>query len=197
MATSTGETPTTSTRTWTLVVILILGLGVGWFIGYSQRPPQPPPQPTPQPQPSPAPTAQMVPTKVPTPPGPYPPANNWRLTVGPTACDVTQNGQKVPVAVIKKGLHWIRFTPNPNQTLSIIFHVPPTSQVPPTFPRPFKHMVLAGYDSEGYALWALVCDEHNNSCFTGPAERDASETYYKYDQILGGKLCDAGMIIQP
>lgn len=185
------------TRTLTLLVVLIVGIAVGWFIGQGQTPPTPP-TPTPVPTASvPTPAATPVVHPVVTPPGPYPPANNWTLTVGPTACDVTQNGQPVPVAVIKRRVHWIRFTPKPNQTLGIVFHVPPTNQVPPTYPKPFKHMALAGYDQQGYALWALVCDQPNNSCFTGPAEPDAAPIYYKYDQILDGKTCDAGIIIQP
>jgi hypothetical protein len=176
------------TRTLTLLVVLIVGIAVGWFIGQGQTPPTPTPVPTAS---VPTPAATPVVHPVVTPPGPYPPANNWTLTVGPTACDVTQNGQPVPVAVIKRGVHWIRFQPNAGQELGIVFHVEPNC------PKPFKNMALTGYDSQGYALWALVCDQPNNSCFTGPSDKNACPTYYKIDQILHGKTCDAGIIIQP
>lgn len=178
------------TRTLTLLVVLVIGLAVGWFFGHSQPSPQTQPQPTPQP--SPAPTAPPAPTPIPTPPGPYPPASNWTLTVGPGACDVTSDGKPVPVAVIsKKKMHWIRFQPDAGQLLGIVFHVEKND------PKPFKNMALAGYDPQGNALWSLVCDEPGKKCFSGPAQKDARETYYKCDQILDGKVCDAGIIIQP
>jgi hypothetical protein len=184
------------TRTLTLLVVLIVGIAVGWFIGQGQTRPTTP-TPTPVPTASvPMPAATPVVHPVVTPPGSYPPADNWTLTVGPTACDtpaggVTQNGKPVPVAVIKRGFHWIRFTPNAGQELGIVFHVEPNC------PKPFKNMALAGYDSQGYAHWALVCDQPNNSCFTGLSDKNACPTYYKIDQTLGGKTCDAGIIIQP
>lgn len=176
------------TRTLTLLVVLILGLAAGWYIGHGKPTPPPAPEPTPVP----VPTVPVAPTPVPTPPGPYPHAGNWTLTVGPDACDVTQNGQKVPVAVIGRGQHnFIRFQPDAGQLLGIVIHVPSS------YPKPFKNLTPAGSDPQGNALWAVVCAEPGNRCFTGPAEPNAQPGYYKYDQVLNGKVCDAGIIIQP
>jgi hypothetical protein len=128
---------------------------------------------------------------IPTPQGPYPAAGNWTLTVGPDACKVTSGAQPVPVAVISKSKsNWIRFQPNAAQPLGIVFHVEKND------PKPFKDMTPDGFDPEGNALWKLACKESGNKCFTGPAENGAHETFYKYDQILDGKPCDAWIKIE-
>lgn len=171
-----------------LIVFAVTVVG-SWFIGCARRELQAAPQPTS------VPTAVLTPQTpappVPIPKGPYPAAHHWTLTVGPDACDVKSDGQPVPVAVISKSkLHWIRFQPNAGQTLGIVFHVAKGHATP------FKEMEPAGSDPQGNDLWRLVCKEPGNKCFTGPAQKDADETYYKYDQILDGKICDAGIIIE-
>jgi hypothetical protein len=177
------------TRPVVLVLTLVVGLAVGWLIGHGQAPTPPPPAPPPTaPVPSPVPTVRPYVT----PPGPYPHAKNWDLTVGPGPCDVTENGQPVPVAVIsKKGAFSIRYHSDAGQMLGILFHVPGDAQ-------PFKNMAFAGHDAQGNTIWALVCDPTHKSCATGPANMDAIEdAYIKTDQILDRMPnCDAGIIIE-
>ena len=74
-----------------------------------------------------------------------------------------------------------------------MFHVPAGAE------QPFKNVARAGFDAQGLALWALVCDPGHKWCSTGPAHMKAIEnTYIKTDQILDAKKpCDAGIIIQP
>ena len=177
------------TRPLTFLFVFAVSIVGSWFIGCSRREPEPVPQPTRVPTAVTTPPA-LVPTPIPTPQPPYPAAKKWTLTVGPDACDVTSGGQKVPVAVIKKKLHSIRFEPIAGQLLGIVFHVEKDH------PKPFKHMALAGYDDDGKARWSLVCNESGNKCFTGLPQEDADETFYKYDQILDGKTCDAWIIIE-
>ncbi|HJW14297.1 MAG TPA: hypothetical protein VJ776_06360 [Thermoanaerobaculia bacterium] len=181
---------TKGTRPWTLVIVLVLGFGVGSIIGHPRQASALQPQPTPQPATQSNPSAKPYPT----PPGPYPKAQNWTLTVGPDACDVTSGGKKVPVAVIERGKHSIRYQSNAGQLLGIVFHAPPTK---PDAPKPFRNMTFAGTDSDGLYKWALVCDQPNHGCLTGPALKGSAGGYYKTDQILEGKTCDAGIIIQP
>ena len=176
------------TRTLTLLVVLVVGLAVGWFIGHGQAPPAPPPTPTPVPTaplPTPAPTPRV------TPPPPYPVAKNWKLTVGPDPCQVTEGGQPVPVAAVsKRGKQSIRYEPaSGEELLGILFE---------GNPQPFKNVAYCGNGPTGVPRWALVC-ESKNVCVTGPALGNVPDnTYYKTDQILAGKPpCDAGIIIQP
>lgn len=178
------------TRPPTFLLVFAASLVGSSFVGCARRGPEPAPQPTSVPTAVLTPPT-LAPTPIPTPKGPYPAARRWTITVGPGACDVTSNGQPAPVAVISKGeLHWIRFQPNAGQTLGIVFHVAKGH------PKPFKDMEPAGSDAQGNDLWRLVCKESGNKCFTGPAQKDADETYYKYDQTLDGKTCDAGIIIE-
>jgi hypothetical protein len=184
------ETMANGTRPVVLVLTLVVGLAVGWLI-HSPAPTPPPPPPPPPTAPVPSPVPTVHPPYV-TPPGPYPHAKNWDLTVGPDACDVTENGTKVPVAVIsKQGRFSIRYHSDAGQVLGILFHVPgPVVQ-------PFKNVALVGRDSDGNTVWALVCDPTHKSCATGPANMDAIEDkYIKTDQILDGTKCDAGIIIE-
>jgi len=180
------------TRTLTLVIVLIVGIAVGWFIGRGQAPPPTPPQPTPVPT-----VVGPPPTPVPTPVcppqvTPVAKAKDWKLTVGPEPCDVKEDGQAVTYAVIsrEKG-HKIVFQSSGGEALAIIVHVAQGS------PRPFKNMAFVGNDPQGLAQWALFCDDPKKPCSTGPAQKDATYGCYKYDQVLNGKRCDAGIIIQP
>jgi hypothetical protein len=105
---------------------------------------------------------------------------------------VKENGQKVDVAVLKRGTNTILFKPDAGQELGIVFYVPPGC------PKPFKNMALAGYE-DGFARWALVCDRPDGACFTGPSQGNACvgvAHYYKTDQVLAGVTCDAGIIIE-
>ena len=176
------------TRPLVLVLTLIVGLAIGWLI-HSPATPAPTPPPPTAPVPSPVPTVH--PPFV-TPPGPYPHAKSWDLTVGPNPCDVKENGKQVDVAVIsKKGAFSIRYHSDAGQMLGILFHVPGNVQ-------PFKNVAFAGHDAQGNTLWALVCDPTHKSCATGPPNTDAIEdTYIKTEQILdNGPPCDAGIIIE-
>lgn len=178
------------TRPPTFLLVFAASLVGSSFVGCARRGSEPVSQPIRVSTAAPTPPT-LVPTPIPTPKGPYPVAGHWTLTVGPGACDVTSGGQPVPVAVIsKKKLHWIRFQPNAGQTLGIVFHVTKGH------PKPFMDMEPAGSDAQGNDLWRLVCKESGNKCLTGPAQKDADETYYKYDQTLDGKTCDAGIIIE-
>lgn len=131
--------------------------------------------------------------KYPVPGPPYPKAKNWTLTVGPDACQVQEAGKDVPVAVIDRGVHKIQYQSNSGQPLSIVFHAPPNY---PKASAPFKQMTAAGTDPDGNNLWKLTC-EKANVCSTGPAVKGSQGGYWKTDQILDGKTCDAGIIIQP
>jgi len=190
------------TRTVAIVLALVVGVAVGWLIGHGQ-PSTTKPEPTPIPAPTapaPTPTAQPVAhAPYPTPPPPYPAHKSWVITVGPKACDVMADGKKLDVAVIRKGGNdTLWFKPSADQKdLAIVFYVPPNC------PKPFKFMTLAGYEPDGTARWALVCDQPGHKCFTGPAEPDACAgpsgsggTYYKIDQSISGETCDAGIIIE-
>jgi hypothetical protein len=106
---------------------------------------------------------------------------------------VDDKGNPVPIANISRGRgHKIVFQPSSPQTsLAIIIHVPQSS------PKPFKNLAFDGYDSQGLVKWLLYCDDAHKPCSTGPALGNAKYDCYKYDQILDGKECDAGIIIQP
>lgn len=185
---------TKGTRPWTLVIILTVGVA-GWLIGQGTPPPTTAPAPTLVPSvPTPTPTAAHK--RYPTPIPPYPAPKNWTLTVGPDPCTVKEGTKDAPVAVIERNIHWIRYESNAGQLMGIVFHAPAAS---PKASKPFKNMTFAGTDEDGSYMWALVCDEPNNGCFTGPALKDSSKGgYWKTDQILEGKKpCDAGIIIQP
>ena len=178
------------TRPPTLLLVFAVSIVGSWFVGCSRREPQPVLQPTSVPTAAQTPTT-LVPAPIQIPKGPYPAAKHWTITVGPDACDVMSDGQPVPVAVVsKEKLHGICFQPNAGQTLGIVFHVAKGH------PKPFKEMDRAGSDAQENDLWRLVCKESGNKCCTGPAQKDADETYYKYDQTLDGKTCDAGIIIE-
>jgi hypothetical protein len=180
----------TGTRPLTLLVVFTAS--IFGFMGCSRHEPEPVPQPTR------VPTAVLPPpTLVPTPvctPGATPPpkAKNWKLIVGPDACQVTEEGgPPAPIAVISaEHLHQIKFKSNAGQTLAIILHVPQG------WPPPFKGMAFIGPDPQGLSKWALSCEDPKNWCSTGPADKKATYGCYKYDQVLDGKLCDAGIIIE-
>jgi len=126
------------------------------------------------------------------PPGPYPTPKNWTLTVGPDPCKVTESGTDVPVAVIYRGTHWIRYKSDAGELMGITFHVPAGGG------KPFKNMTYIGTDPDGLDMWALVCDQPNNGCYSGPALKTSASGYHKTDQVLKGSApCDAGIIIQP
>jgi hypothetical protein len=103
-----------------------------------------------------------------------------------------ENGNPAPIANIsKKKMHKIVFQASPpTSSLMIVIHVPRTS------PKPFKNLAFDGYDSQGLVKWLLYCDDPHKPCSTGPATADAGYDCYKYDQILDGKECDAGIIIE-
>jgi hypothetical protein len=167
------------TRTRTLRIVLVIAIAAGWLVGCKKPapPPEPTPVPTAAPSPSPAPTPRV------TPPGPYPLAQSWRLTVGPDPCDVTQGGKPVPVAAIKRGRDSIQYLSAHGVELSEIIFLGD--------PMPFKSVVPAGP-----GRWSLTCKKF---CNTGPSEKDVPyHTYYKTIQVLEGKPpCDAGIIIEP
>ena len=174
-------------RNWILLVVLAFG-AAGWLIS------QETPRPTTPPQSNLA-QAGSANRKYPTPAPPYPKPKNWTLTVGPDPCMVQEAGKDVPVAVILRGTHSIRYQPTPDQPLGIVFHAPADN---PTASQPFKKMTFAGTDENGSYMWSLVCDQPNHGCATGPAVKGSKGGYWKTDQILGGKpKCDAGIIIQP
>jgi hypothetical protein len=154
-----------------LVLVLVVG-AVGWLTG----------QPV-------TPTAAAKKYAA---PASHPNAKDWTLTVGPDPCQVRENGKDVPVAVIERGKHSIRYQSDSGQPLSIVFHAPANY---PKASAPFKKMTTAGTDGAG-KLWKLVC-EKPNVCSTGPAVKGSQGGYWKTDQILAGKKCDAGIIIQP
>jgi hypothetical protein len=181
------------TRNLTLLAVLVVGLAVGWFIGHGK------PEPTPEPSPTPVPTANVPPaTPAPTPictpqVTPVAGAHDWKLTVGPDPCKVTdENGNPAPIANISKGHgHKIVFQPSsPQLSLAIVIHVPRSS------PKPFKNLAFDGYDPQGLVKWLLCCDDPQKPCSTGPAAANAEYGCYKYDQILEDKECDAGIIIE-
>jgi hypothetical protein len=119
-----------------------------------------------------------------------PKARNWKITVGPGPCDLTENSHPAPTQTIsKKGQHKIAWVSNAGQSLKIVLHVPAKC------PAPFKHMTQTGTDANGDVLWTVNCSK--DGCKTGPAVKEACEREYKYDQILGDKSCDGRMIIQP
>jgi hypothetical protein len=178
---------TKGARTGILLIVPALCVGV-WLIAQ---------EPAPKANPQASNPAQAVPAvkKYPTPAPPYPKAKNWTLTVGPDPCTVQEAGKDVPVAVILRGVHWIKYQPTPDQPLGIVFHAPADN---PTASQPFKKMTFAGTDENGSYMWSLVCDQPNHGCSTGPAVKGSKGGYWKTDQILGGKpKCDAGIIIQP
>jgi hypothetical protein len=120
-------------------------------------------------------------------------AHDWKLTVGPDACTVTDDSSNpVPYAVVSRGAgHKIMFRPsNSAMSLAIVIHAPASD------PKPFKNLTWAGLDPQGLAKWLLVCDDPHGNCSTGPAGPNAVYGCYKYDQILDGKECDAGIIIE-
>ena len=153
-------------RTWILTVALAL-VSTSWLISQAKE-------------------------KYPTPGPPYPKAKNWTLIVGPDSCTVQEGGKAVPVAVITRELHWIKYKSNAGQQLGIVFHAPPDNK---TAAAPFKHMTSGGKDADGANLWKLDCQK--DTCSTGPAVKGSAGGYWKTDQILDGKSCDAGIIIQP
>jgi hypothetical protein len=171
-------------RTGILLIVLAVCVG-GWLI---QDPTPPATSPAPNP-------AQGAVKKYPTPAPPYPKAKNWTLIVGPDPCQVREAGKDVPVAVIWRGTHSIKYLPDSGQLLGIVFHAPATS---PTAPQPFKKMTFAGTDADGSYMYSLVCDQPGHACLTGTALTGSKGGYWKTDQILAGKApCDAGIIIQP
>jgi hypothetical protein len=122
--------------------------------------------------------------------GPNPPAKHWTITVGPGACDLTENGQPAPKQTISKSKrHKIVWNSNAGQSLSIVVHVPANC------PIPFQNMTKKGVDPQGNELWALD-DCNNGQCSPGPAVPKAFVRDYKYDQILDGKSCDGMIIIE-
>ena len=125
------------------------------------------------------------------PPGP-PKAKHWNIVVGPTACDLSENGQPASKqAVSKKQGHQVTWKSNAGQPLFLVFHVP-TSCVPP-----FKNMNHIGKDPAGLNLYQLG-DGTGDTVKSGPIEKEACEgSEIKYDQNLGGKSCDGIIIIQP
>ncbi|HKF44072.1 MAG TPA: hypothetical protein VKG01_13290 [Thermoanaerobaculia bacterium] len=171
-------------RTWILLVVLVVG-ATGWLISQEAA------KPTPAAQANVAQTAPG-PSKYPTPTGPPPKAKNWTLIVGPDPCTVQEGGKDVPVAVITRGTHSIKYQANANQYLGIIVHSPATNR---TAPAPFKKMTFAGVDQDGSYMWQLWCEK--SMCMTGPAVSGSVGGYWPTDQILDGKKCDAGIIIQP
>lgn len=184
------------TRTLAVVLALVVGLAAGWLIGHGK------PEPTSGPPATPVPTAVVHPaaTPVPTPvcqPGVAAATSpkNWKLTVGPDPCKITDddNGQPVTLSNISKSKgHKIVFKPSSVQnSLAIIFHVPRDH------PKPFKNLAFNGNDAQGLVKWLLYCDDAHKPCSTGPALGDAQYGCYKYDQILDGEVCDASIIIQP
>lgn len=121
--------------------------------------------------------------------GTLPAAKDWVVVVGPGACDLTEGGQPCTTqAISKKKLHKIVWKSNAGQVLGIIVHVPPTC------PPPFKKMTQVGTDPQGNVRWAVDCK--NGQCSSGPAEKNACEHTYLYDQILNDKTCDGMMIIK-
>ena len=195
MANDTLGEPVNNTRVWILAIVLVVGAGVGFLIGRGVPSPQPVPQPTP------VPTLEAKPTPTPVPtsycsPSITPPvsAQNWKLFVKPDSngnpCRVVDsNGLPVPIAVISKSLgHTIDFVADGK--LQIIIHVPGNIS------QPFRNVIFNGPESQG-TRWLLYCDG-SGPCSTGPALTNQSYScYYKYDQILNDKFCDAGIIIQP
>ena len=170
-------------RTWILSVVLALA-AASWLISQeASKSAGPPPG-------NPAPVAKG---KYPTPPPPYPKAKNWTLTVGPDPCQVREGGADVPVAVITRELHWIKYQSDSGQLLGIVFHAPSSNK---TASAPFKNMTFGGADEDGAYTWYLVCQK--DVCSTGPAIKGSAGGYWKTDQILDGNpKCDAGIIIQP
>jgi hypothetical protein len=178
------ETMAKEARTGFLLAALAVCAG-GWLIQ------DPTPLPT-SPASSPAQTVPVV-KKYPAPAPPYPKAKNWTLIVGPDPCQVRELGKDVPVAVIWRGTHSIKYQSDANEPLGIVFHAPSDS---PTASQPFRNMTFAGTDSDGSYKWSLACAK--NVCLTGPALKGSKGGYWKTDQILPGKPpCDAGIIIQP
>ncbi len=171
-------------RTGFLLAALAVCAG-GWLI--SQDPTPLPTSPASNP-------AQTVPAVVkhPTPAPPYPKPKNWNLVVGPNPCQVRELGKDVPVAVIYRGVHWIKYQSDSGQPLGITFVAPPDS---PTASQPFKNMTFAGTESDGSYKWSLICKK--NVCFTGVALSGSKGGYWKTYQILPVGTCDAGIIIQP
>ncbi|HEV8117757.1 MAG TPA: hypothetical protein VGQ32_04490 [Thermoanaerobaculia bacterium] len=165
-------------RIWILTVVLAL-TATSWLISQSATPPPGNP-------------AQVAKGKYPTPAPPYPKAKNWKLKVGPDACDVTEAGVKVPVAVITRELHSIKYQSDSGHPLGIILHAPPNY---PKATAPFKNMTSGGVDEDGSNLWVMSCQK--DVCSSGPAIKGSQGGYWKTDQILDGKKCDAGIIIQP
>lgn len=182
------------TRPPTFLLVFAASLVGSSFVGCARRGPEPVPQPTS------VPTAVLTPpTLAPTPvctpganPVSKPKAKNWKLIVGPDACQVAEeDGTPAPVAVISvENAHQIKFKSNAGQTLEIIVHVPQG------WPPPFKGMASIGPDPQGLSKWALSCPDPKGWCSTGPADKKATYGCYKYDQVLGGKTCDAGIIIE-
>jgi hypothetical protein len=118
-----------------------------------------------------------------------PKAKNWKITVGPGPCDLTENSKPANTqAISKKQKHKIDWLSNAGQSLKIVVHVPASC------PAPFKKMTRTGTAPNGDVLWAVDCQ--NDSCKSGPAVKDACERSYEYDQILGGKSCDGMIIIE-
>src|SRR5215813_10234506 len=135
-------------RTWILLVVFGVG-AAGWLFSQEKQA-----------------------KKYPTPAGPYPKAGNWNLIVGPDACQVRADkdgkpGDPVPVAVIDRGVHMIKYRSDSGQPLGIVFHAPPNY---PDASAPFKNMTAAGKDSDGLNLWKLDCQK--NLCSTGVAVKD-------------------------
>jgi hypothetical protein len=181
-------------RTLSVVLALVVGLAAGWLIFHGK------PEPTPVPERTPAPTAKPpAATLTPTPicPPQVTPAKkaDWNLTVGPDVCKVADdddNGKQIVFARLSRDQgNKIVFKPSSEQlSLAIIFHVPRD------VPKPFMKLTFAGYDSQGLVKWILVCDDEHKRCTTGPVNPNATYGCYKYDQILDGKECDAGLIIE-
>jgi hypothetical protein len=174
------------TRTLTLILVLIVGAVAGWFIGRGKPAPA---QKTYQ--------KSECPTNIPAPVPPQP----WKLFVESDSfgnpCKVTDgNGVERPVVVIKSGdpTHVIQFAPKDSDgkhRLAITIHVPPGS------PPPFRNLTFGGVDENGHSKMLLVCDDATKPCLTGPTTKHEKACYYKYDQTLDNKTCDAGIIIQP
>jgi hypothetical protein len=134
--------------------------------------------------------AAVLATAIPGQAAPRPAAKDWAITVGPTACDLTENGQPAPTHTLSKAKqHKIVWNSNAKQSLSIVVHVPAGC------PAPFKKMTKTGTDPQGNTLWTVDCTK--DICKSGPPVKEACEKDYKYDQILGGKSCDGMIIIQP
>ena len=179
------------TRTLTLLVVFVVGIVAGWLVGHTKPGPTAPPPPprvtVPPPPPTPIPPPACTPATPPT-----AKAKNWKLKIGPDPCQVAEeDGQPAPFAVISvESMHKIEFKSNAGQNLGIVIHVP-QGWVPP-----FKKFAYVGNDPQGLEKWALSCDDPTRWCSTGPADKKAIYGCYKYDQILDGKTCDAGIIIE-